>query len=98
MLCLAYKTPRCMSDSEQLCNLHTAQYDAGIQLPYLFHRIFMVLLLTMGFTGAHSKLVLSALPAMAEKHFMHPSCLSCLHFSLTTNSALTLESITQPPV
>ncbi|KAL3143221.1 hypothetical protein ABBQ38_002074 [Trebouxia sp. C0009 RCD-2024] len=47
--------------------------------------------------GTQSKFVLSALPAMAEKHLMHPSCFSCLHYS-TSHSALTLDSITQPAI
>jgi len=45
---------------------------------------------------AEGKLTLSALPAMAEKHLLHPSCFCQLHFSLTTHSALTLEGLSWP--
>jgi len=45
---------------------------------------------------AEGKLILSALPAMAEKHLLHPSCFCQLHFSLTTHSALTLEGLSWP--
>lgn len=46
--------------------------------------------------GSEGKQTLSALPALAERHLLHPSCFCHLHFSLTTHAALTLEGISCP--
>ncbi|KAL0039513.1 hypothetical protein WJX77_000290 [Trebouxia sp. C0004] len=60
---------------------------------YILERWCPLILTTQ---NAEGKLTLSALPAMAEKHLLHPSCFCQLHFSLTTHSALTLEGLSWP--
>lgn len=76
----------------QMCHLLVSD-AGGPEGPwslYIYER-WCPLILTI--QVADNQLILAALPAMAEKHALHASCLSQLQFSLTKHLALSLEGV-----
>ena len=79
--------------SHRSCDLiiHNSRQFAALVRLKIWLNLFLVC-----YAAADHDHILSVLPAVADKHALHSSCMSQLQFSLNKHSALTLEGVFSP--